>query len=71
MLGKSIAELQPVFQKNHADFDFHICGEGGEFETVTLDCPLYKKRIEITEQETVVLSDSKYDPVAYLKITGV
>ena len=23
----------------------HICGEGGEYETLTLDCPLFKKRI--------------------------
>lgn len=23
----------------------HICGEGGEYETLTLDCPLFKRRI--------------------------
>ena len=25
---------------------FHECGEGGEYETFTLDCPLFKYRIE-------------------------
>lgn len=25
----------------------HICGEGGEFETFTLDCPLFKRRISV------------------------
>lgn len=23
----------------------NVCGEGGEYETFTLDCPLFKKRI--------------------------
>jgi diphthamide synthase (EF-2-diphthine--ammonia ligase) len=30
-------------------FDLHICGEGGEYETFTLDCPLFKKRIVMYE----------------------
>lgn len=25
----------------------HICGEGGEYETLTLDCPLFKRRIQL------------------------
>ena len=25
----------------------HICGEGGEYETLTLDCPLFKWRITL------------------------
>ena len=25
----------------------NVCGEGGEYETFTLDCPLFKKRIEM------------------------
>ena len=26
-------------------FGVNVCGEGGEYETFTLDCPLFKKRI--------------------------
>ena len=26
-------------------YDSHICGEGGEYETFTLDCPMFQKRI--------------------------
>jgi len=26
-------------------FGLNVCGEGGEYETFTLDCPLFKKRI--------------------------
>jgi len=25
----------------------HICGEGGEYETLTLDCALFKSRIRL------------------------
>lgn len=59
-----------------------MCGEGGEYETLTLDCPLYKKRIimylfyfsliniliKSTEKEVVKHSENKYAPVSYLII---
>lgn len=31
----------------HAKYGAHVCGEGGEYETLTLDCPLFKKRIKL------------------------
>ena len=27
------------------EFELNVCGEGGEYETFTLDCPLFKKAI--------------------------
>jgi diphthine-ammonia ligase len=44
-----------------------IVGEGGEYETTVLDCPLFKQRIEVTKAEKVwhgtsgryVISDAK------------
>lgn len=44
-LGKSLAQLRPTLDKLHNLYGAHVCGEGGEFETVTLDSPLYKQRI--------------------------
>ena len=44
-LGKSLAQLRPTLDKLHNLYGSHVCGEGGEFETVTLDSPLYKQRI--------------------------
>ena len=29
----------------------HMAGEGGEYETVVLDAPFFKKRIEIVKSE--------------------
>ena len=44
-LGKTITELQPVFIKFKGECGMNVCGEGGEFESLVLDCPLFKKRI--------------------------
>lgn len=33
--------------KIHKKYGINISGEGGEYETFVIDCPLYKKRIEI------------------------
>jgi len=30
-------------------YGIHICGEGGEYETLVLDAPLYKSSIEILD----------------------
>jgi len=43
-LGKKIdKDLIKEFKKT----DIHIAGEGGEYETFVLDCPLFKKRLEV------------------------
>lgn len=44
-LGQYIGDMFPYLQRMNQEFDLHICGEGGEYETITLDCPLFKKRI--------------------------
>lgn len=46
-----------------------MCGEGGEYETFVVDCPLYQKRISIDQCEAVLHSDDELAPVAYLKLT--
>ncbi|RLV95757.1 Diphthine--ammonia ligase [Spathaspora sp. JA1] len=65
-LGKSITELYPTLYKLNQLYDVNICGEGGEFETIVLDCPFFKsKKLQIIEQETVGNSN---DDVFYLKM---
>jgi len=69
MLGKSLTELQGKLEALNEDFGFHVCGEGGEYETVTLDCPLFKKkRIEIEKSRVVLVDDVPFAPVACLDI---
>ncbi len=49
-------ELKKLAEKHR----FHMAFEGGEAETFVLDCPLFKKRIEIEEAETVWDRDSGF-----------
>lgn len=46
-LGRSIGDMFPHLCKMNQEYDLHICGEGGEYETITLDCPLFKRRIVV------------------------
>ncbi|KAJ4837444.1 hypothetical protein Tsubulata_023173 [Turnera subulata] len=40
-LGKEIAFLEPHLHKLKELYGINVCGEGGEYETLTLDCPLF------------------------------
>lgn len=65
-LGKSIQQLFPLLIKLNQMYEVHICGEGGEFETIVLDAPFFKhKKLEIVDQQVIKLSS---DDVSYLKI---
>ncbi|KAF7704584.1 diphthine--ammonia ligase isoform X2 [Silurus meridionalis] len=68
-LGKTLAEMEPYLHQLSKKYGVHICGEGGEYETFTADCPLFKKRIVIDAMETIMHSDDAFAPVAYLRFT--
>ena len=58
-LNKTLSEL---FYSGHFDrlkerFDFHICGEGGEYETLVLDAPIFRKRLVLDEVEILDTDD--------------
>uniref|UniRef100_A0A0G4HH80 Diphthine--ammonia ligase n=1 Tax=Chromera velia CCMP2878 TaxID=1169474 RepID=A0A0G4HH80_9ALVE len=61
-LGKTTLQLQGAFDKLHQQLGFHVCGEGGEYESMTLDCPLFAhSRITV---DTWRLVEHSPDPVA-------
>jgi diphthine-ammonia ligase len=47
-LGKTLQDVRETLHRLNSEFGAHICGEGGEFETFTTDCPLYKSRIIVS-----------------------
>ncbi|RLE44417.1 diphthine--ammonia ligase [Candidatus Woesearchaeota archaeon] len=64
-LGKKISnEIIERLLELKERFAINVAGEGGEFETFVLDCPLFKKRIKIKEYE--IIEESAH--VAELKI---
>ena len=69
MLGKSIKQLREKFLVLEEKYGFHVCGEGGEYETITLDCPLFKKKkIMLDRTEVVLTDDVPFAPVAHLVV---
>lgn len=44
-LGRSLSEMIEHLKKVNARFGFNVCGEGGEYESLTLDAPLFKKKL--------------------------
>ncbi|UVC49924.1 diphthine--ammonia ligase [Theileria orientalis] len=68
-LGKTVSELYEVFTKMRDKFGFNVCGEGGEYESLVLDCTMYKKRIVIEEHEKIYHSMDPYAPtILYVPI---
>ena len=53
-LGKKIDEkCVEDLVKLHEKFRINVCGEGGEYESLVLDAPFFKKRIEVIEAENI------------------
>ncbi|XP_066584188.1 uncharacterized protein [Prorops nasuta] len=70
-LGKSISEMQLHLVKIKEKYGVNVCGEGGEYETFTLDCPLFIKSIVIDEYESVIHSNDDIAPVGYLNFKKI
>ncbi|KAL8247462.1 hypothetical protein R6Q59_008678 [Mikania micrantha] len=66
-LGKEMSQLRPHLLKLNELFGSNICGEGGEYETLTLDCPLFKyARIVLDEFQHVLHDSNSIAPVGIL-----
>ncbi|XP_042719531.1 diphthine--ammonia ligase isoform X8 [Lagopus leucura] len=65
-LGKTLDQMEPYLLEVSEKYGVHICGEGGEYETFTLDCPLFKKKIVVDSAKVVMHSADAFAPVAYL-----
>lgn len=63
-LGQSLAQIESRMAVLKDRYQVHPCGEGGEYESIVLDCPLFVKKLHITSQEVVVLEGE----TAYLKL---
>ncbi|ELU10620.1 hypothetical protein CAPTEDRAFT_141560, partial [Capitella teleta] len=67
-LGLTLSQIQPHMREMNEKYGLNICGEGGEFETFTLDCPLFKMKIIVDDKEILMHSDDPFAPVAYLQL---
>jgi len=54
-LGKRIdTEILTRLKALHQQYQIHVAGEGGEFETFVVNGPIFKKPLEITDAEIVM-----------------
>ncbi|XP_054819540.1 diphthine--ammonia ligase isoform X1 [Prosopis cineraria] len=66
-LGKEITLLNSHLHKLKELYGINVCGEGGEYETLTLDCPLFiNARIMLDEYQVVMHSSDSIAPVGIL-----
>ncbi|KAJ9469654.1 Diphthine--ammonia ligase [Diplonema papillatum] len=63
-LGKNLSDISDRLKgMEHC----HTAGEGGEYETVVTDCPLFRTtRLRVADASTVVSSSDKFAPVGHL-----
>ncbi|CZT99384.1 hypothetical protein PFHG_01614 [Plasmodium falciparum HB3] len=66
-VGKSIKEMYEYLKMINEKYGLNICGEGGEYETATLDCPLFKHKIIIEDYEIIQHTDDLVSPVFLFK----
>ncbi|KAG0145194.1 hypothetical protein CROQUDRAFT_64181 [Cronartium quercuum f. sp. fusiforme G11] len=70
-LGKSLSQMQHKLEELNSKYGVHVCGEGGEYETFTVDCPIFKTRINLTQTQVVDHPESSpMAPVAYLRLSS-
>ena len=67
-LGKHLSEVEEDLLRLGRECGLNVCGEGGEFETLTLNAPFFKRKVVIDESETIIASKDPYSPVAYIRI---
>ncbi|PON54519.1 Rossmann-like alpha/beta/alpha sandwich fold containing protein [Trema orientale] len=66
-LGKDLASLNSYLHKLKELYGINVCGEGGEYETLTLDCPLFvNARIILDEFQVILHSSDSIAPAGVL-----
>lgn len=61
--------LSMILLQEQSAVPVNVCGEGGEYETFTLDCPMYKKRIVVYVWQVLLQSVCFLYPLAFVLTT--
>ncbi|KAI9026814.1 hypothetical protein DFJ74DRAFT_519526 [Hyaloraphidium curvatum] len=67
-LGRPISSILDLMCSLNERYGSQICGEGGEYETMTLDAPIFQRRIVIDQFEIVKAADEAFATVAHYRI---
>jgi diphthine-ammonia ligase len=70
-LNRTLLDLLPHLQTIESKYGLHVCGEGGGYESLVLDCTIYRKRLILDQVQIMYPNKDDMDPStapAYLKI---
>jgi diphthine-ammonia ligase len=67
-LNRPLGQLLPHLLTLREKYRFHVAGEGGEYETLVLDCPALFPRNRLVLDEVEVVLDGEDDGVGVLRI---
>lgn len=70
-LGKSLSQMRPLLHKLEQLYGSHVCGEGGEYETLVRWMPGFKNRINLGDPIIVQHSDDTVAPVSFLRFENI
>ncbi|CAD5123213.1 DgyrCDS11574 [Dimorphilus gyrociliatus] len=70
-LGRSLKDIQPHLLDMNKKYGLNVCGEGGEYETFVIDCPIFKKRLLIDEGSVEKVISQNDSMVGYLNLKKV
>jgi diphthine-ammonia ligase len=57
LIGRTLEEARPTLEKITAMYQSHLAGEGGEYETTVLNCPLFRQEQLVVTSLRVVMQD--------------
>jgi len=66
-LNKTLRFLSDIglLERLNQRYQFHVCGEGGEYESLVIDSPLHKKKLVLDE---VLILETEADGIGELRI---
>jgi diphthine-ammonia ligase len=68
-LGKSLAEMRATLLRLEEQYGVHVCGEGGEYETLVLSLPTFDRDIVLSNNTPIVCqSEDPVSAVSYLAV---
>lgn len=70
LLGRTLEEVRPVLLHMEDLYRSHMAGEGGEYETIVMNCPLYKSSyLRVVKKDVVMVDDNEYSPSGHCILT--
>lgn len=67
-VGRSIADVRQHLCVVESQYGVNVCGEGGEYESLVLDCPLFATQRVVLDEYEVITEDGDIAPVSLLRI---